>query len=539
MGKGNSRSNKKIKKYLPLFIGLALAMGVFIGSKLNFNDTTQKIFATNSKKDKLNRLIDYIDYEYVDNVNTDSIVDVTVNGILENLDPHSVYIPKSEYAHNADDMRGAFIGIGINFYFYKDSIAVIRPITGGPADVSGIRPGDRIIYADGRKLFGELIDRDSISNYLKGAINSKVALEIYRPSENQKLNIKLRRKQVPLISVDASYKLTEDLGYIKINRFSETTFNEFKKALDKLKEQGITKLVLDLRNNPGGYISTAERVVDEFLENNKLVLITKNKSGDTNKMFATSKGDFERGKLYVLINENSASASEIVAGALQDNDKGTIVGRRSFGKGLVQREMSLGDGSAVRLTIARYYTPTGRSIQKPYGNGNESYYKDYEKRYRNGELIHADSIKVDDSLKYVTPKGKVVYGGGGIIPDVFVPKDTSMENETIQYVSRSGFMSYFIFEYLDKNRSLFEGMDFETFRKQFKVSDKLRKDFIEYAKFDEAQIDLSNYSQELKRTLKANIAQQLFGPNEYEIILNENDPMILKVLDLEQEGHLE
>lgn len=539
MGKGNSRSNKKIKKYLPLFIGLALAMGVFIGSKLNFNDTTQKIFATNSKKDKLNRLIDYIDYEYVDNVNTDSIVDVTVNGILENLDPHSVYIPKSEYAHNADDMRGAFIGIGINFYFYKDSIAVIRPITGGPADVSGIRPGDRIIYADGRKLFGELIDRDSISNYLKGAINSKVALEIYRPSENQKLNIKLRRKQVPLISVDASYKLTEDLGYIKINRFSETTFNEFKKALDKLKEQGITKLVLDLRNNPGGYISTAERVVDEFLENNKLVLITKNKSGDTNKMFATSKGDFEHGKLYVLINENSASASEIVAGALQDNDKGTIVGRRSFGKGLVQREMSLGDGSAVRLTIARYYTPTGRSIQKPYGNGNESYYKDYEKRYRNGELIHADSIKVDDSLKYVTPKGKVVYGGGGIIPDVFVPKDTSMENETIQYVSRSGFMSYFIFEYLDKNRSLFEGMDFETFRKQFKVSDKLRKDFIEYAKFDEAQIDLSNYSQELKRTLKANIAQQLFGPNEYEIILNENDPMILKVLDLEQEGHLE
>jgi len=539
MGKGNSRSNKKIKKYLPLFIGLALAMGVFIGSKLNFNDTTQKIFATNSKKDKLNRLIDYIDYEYVDNVNTDSIVDVTVNGILENLDPHSVYIPKSEYAHNADDMRGAFIGIGINFYFYKDSIAVIRPITGGPADVSGIRPGDRIIYADGRKLFGELIDRDSISNYLKGAINSKVALEIYRPSENQKINIKLRRKQVPLISVDASYKLTQDLGYIKINRFSETTFNEFKKALDKLKEQGITKLVLDLRNNPGGYISTAERVVDEFLENNKLVLITKNKSGDTNKMYATSRGDFEHGKLYVLINENSASASEIVAGALQDNDKGTIVGRRSFGKGLVQREMSLGDGSAVRLTIARYYTPTGRSIQKPYGNGNESYYKDYEKRYRNGELIHADSIKVDDSLKYVTPKGKVVYGGGGIIPDVFVPKDTSMENETIQYVSRSGFMSYFIFEYLDKNRSLFEGMDFETFRKQFKVSDKLRKDFIEYAKFDEAQIDLSNYSQELKRTLKANIAQQLFGPNEYEIILNENDPMILKVLDLEQEGHLE
>lgn len=535
MKKSTSKSVANLRKYLPLWVGLGLAIGVLIGSKLNFSDNTQKIFATNSKKDKLNRLIDYIDYEYVDNVNTDSIVDVTVNGILENLDPHSVYIPKRDYAKNADDMRGAFIGIGVSFYIYRDTIAVIRPIEGGPAELAGIKAGDRIIYADGKKLFGELVERDSITNYLKGAINSKVALQIYRPSENKKLDIKVRRKTVPLISVDASYKLTDDLGYIKVNRFSETTFNEFKTALDKLKDQGISKLVLDLRNNPGGYISTAERLVDEFLENNKLVLITKNKSGEINKTFATRRGDFEQGQLYVLINENSASASEIVAGALQDNDKGIIIGRRSFGKGLVQREMSLGDGSAVRLTIARYYTPTGRSIQKPYGNGNDSYYKDYEKRYRNGELIHADSIKVADSLKYVTPKGKVVYGGGGIIPDVFVPKDTSMENETIQYVSRSGFMSYFIFEYLEKNRNIFSEMSFENFRTQFEVDEKLSTEFLEYAKFDEAQIDLSQYALELKRTLKANIAQQVYGPNEYEIILNETDPMILKVLELEGE----
>jgi len=527
------------KIYLPLWIGLALAVGVFVGSKLNFGDTPEKIFATNSKKDKLNRLIDYIDYEYVDNVNTDSIVDVTVNKILQNLDPHSVYIPKKEYAHNADDMRGAFIGIGVSFYVYKDSIAVIRAIEGGPAEKAGIKGGDRILYADGKKLFGELVDRDSISNYLKGEINSRVALDVYRPSENKVLEIKVRRKQVPLVSVDASYKMTDDLGYIKINRFSETTFKEFNAALLKLKEQGITKLVLDLRNNPGGYISTAERVVDEFLENNKLVLITKNKSGEINKTYSTRRGDFENGKLYVLINENSASASEIVAGALQDNDKGTIVGRRSFGKGLVQREMSLGDGSAVRLTIARYYTPTGRSIQRPYGNGNDTYFSDYEKRYRDGELIHADSIKVADSLRYVTPKGKVVYGGGGIIPDVFVPKDTSIENETLQYVSRSGFMSYFIFEYLEKNRGIFDGMSFEDFRKNFQLDDKLSKEFIEYARFNEAQIDLSKYTEELKRTLKANIAQQLFGPNEYEIILNEKDSMLIKVLELEAENHLD
>ena len=539
MENNTSTSRSKQWKYMPLWIGMALALGVFIGSKLNFSDNTEKIFATSSKKDKLNRLIDYIDYEYVDDVNTDSIVDVTVNGILENLDPHSVYIPKSQYAHTADDMRGAFIGIGVSFYIYKDSIAVIRTIEGGPAEIAGIKGGDRIIYADGKKLFGELIERDSISNYLKGEINSKVALDVYRPSENKTLEIKVRRKQVPLVSVDASYKLSEDLGYIKLNRFSETTYKEFKSALSKLKDQGITKLVLDLRNNPGGYISTAERVVDEFLENNKLVLITKNKSGDINKTYATRKGDFEHGKLYVLINENSASASEIVAGALQDNDKGTIIGRRSFGKGLVQREMSLGDGSAVRLTIARYYTPTGRSIQRPYGNGNDTYYSDYEKRYRNGELIHADSIKVADSLKYVTPKGKVVYGGGGIIPDVFVPKDTSMENETIQYVSRSGFMSYFIFEYLEKNRVFFEGMKFDDFRNNFNVEDNLSKEFIEYAKFSEAKIDLSKYTEELKRTLKANIAQQLFGSNAYEIILNLNDPMLLKVMELEAENHLD
>ena len=522
------------KTYVPLVVGVAVAAGVFIGSKLNFNDTTEKIFATNSKKDKLNRLIDYIDYEYVDKVNTDSIVDVTVNGILENLDPHSVYIPSDAYEDNADDMRGNFTGIGISFYPYKDSIAVIRAIKGGPAAKAGIIGGDRILFADGKKLFGENIHRDSISEYLKGEINSKVNLQVYRKGETALLDFKVKRRRVPLVSVDASYKLTDNIGYIKVNRFSETTYTEFETALDELIDKGITKLVLDLRNNPGGYISTAERILDEFLENDKLMLITKNKNGDENRSYATRRGNFEDGKLYVLINENSASASEIVAGALQDNDKGVIIGRRSFGKGLVQREMSLGDGSAVRLTIARYYTPTGRSIQKPYGNGNDAYYSDYEKRYNNGELISADSIKVADSLRFVTKKGKVVYGGGGIIPDVFVPKDTSVENETLQFVSRNGFMSFFIFEHLEKNRHIFDGISFEEFARSYEVDNELSDEFLVYAKFDKAHLDLSNYSSTLKKALKANIAQQVYGPNAYEFIMNQDDPMILKVLQLDQ-----
>jgi carboxyl-terminal processing protease len=521
------------KKYLPLLLGLAIAVGIFLGSKLNFSDTSDKIFATNAKKDKLNRLIDYIDYEYVDHVNTDSIVDVTVNGILENLDPHSVYIPANQYQDNADDMRGHFVGIGVSFYVYKDTIAVIKTIEGGPAEKAGIKAGDRILYADEYKIFGDAIPRDNITARLKGEINSKVLLKIARKGEEELLKFNVKRNEVPLLSVDASYKLTNEVGYIKVNRFSETTHKEFKSALEILIDKGITALILDLRDNPGGYISTTQQVIDEFLEDDQLILITKNKSGKEDLIFATSKGSFEDGRLYVLINQNSASASEIVAGALQDNDRGTIVGRRSFGKGLVQREMSLGDGSSVRLTIARYYTPTGRSIQRPYSNGNNAYYNDYESRYKNGEMLSVDSIKVADSLRFVTPKGKVVYGGGGIIPDVFVPKDTSLENETLEYISRSGFASYFVFEYLEKNRTQFSDITLKDFVANYDVDEDLLNQFIDYSIIDKDHSEFRNHLEHIKTIIKASIAQQIFDTNTFELILNNDDKMIQKVLDLE------
>lgn len=515
---------------------MAVAVGVFIGGKLNFADTSDRLFTSNSKKDKLNRLIDYIEYEYVDDVNTDSIVDVTVNGILDNLDPHSTYIPKGEMERVSENMKGDFVGIGVSFYTYKDTVTVIRPVEGGPSEKAGIKGGDRIIVADGDSIFGRQWSNDDIIQKLKGEKNSKVHLTVYRKGEDRLLDFDIKRTVIPIKSVDASYMLTSRLGYIKINRFAESTYREFKSALDQLQDYGATQLVLDLRDNPGGFLGIAEQIVDEFLEDDKLILFTKNKAGKIERSYATRNGDFEEGEVYILINENSASASEIVAGALQDNDKGTIIGRRSYGKGLVQREMALGDGSAVRLTVSRYYTPTGRSIQRPYHNGhNEEYYNDYYKRLRNGELVEEENIEVADSLKFVTPKGKIVYGGGGIIPDIFVPLDSSVHNETLTYIKRRGYVSNFVFEELDRDRSVYGDVDKEDFIQNFEVSDDIVVKFQEYLnKRERVKMTFVAYHDAIKRMIKADLADQLYGGNTYERIINASDDMILEVVKLSE-----
>lgn len=528
-------SNYK-QKYLPLIIGVAIAAGVFVGGRLSFTDSSDRLFSSNSNKDKLNRLIDYIDYEYVDEINTDSIVDVTVNGILNNLDPHSVYIPKSELQRVSENMKGDFVGIGINFYTYKDTIAVIRAVKDGPSDKAGIKSGDRIVVANGDSIYGKKWSNTDIINKLKGEINTMVDLKVYRRDEANLLDFTIKRDHVPIESVDASYMMTNDMGYIKINRFAESTYKEFKSGLDELQKQGATKLVLDLRDNPGGFLSIAEQIVDEFLADDKLILFTKSKNGNIEKSFATRKGDFEDGEVFVLINENSASASEIIAGALQDNDKGTIVGRRSYGKGLVQREMELGDGSAVRLTVSRYFTPTGRSIQRSYDNGNKDYYDEYFERLDSGELLDADKIEVNDSLKFRTPKGKIVYGGGGIIPDVFVPIDTSTKNETLTYLLNRGFFSYFVFEELDKDRSAYDGISKQDFIGNFIVSDDIVVRFQDYLNIrSEHNITFVAYHKTVKQYIKATLAEQLFGRESYEEIINENDIMIEEVKKLNQE----
>ncbi|MCK0161060.1 S41 family peptidase [Allomuricauda sp. F6463D] len=526
---------KKIKGYIwPTLLALAVALGIFIGGKLHFNDSPEKLFSTNSKKDKLNRLIDYIDYEYVDDVDTDSIVDVTVNNILGKLDPHSVYISKDEMEDVAESMKGDFAGIGVSFYMFRDTITVIRTIKNGPSYISGIKPGDRILMADRDTLYGRRIANDDVVSNLKGKIGTKVNLKVFRKTENRIMEVPVVRDRVPIRSVEAYYMLTNEMGYIKINRFAESTFKEFKDALRKLKLKGAEKLTLDLRDNPGGYLGIAEKLADEFLREDKLILFTKNKKGRIKKAYATNKGDFEDKPVYVLINERSASASEIIAGALQDNDIGTIVGRRSFGKGLVQREMDLGDGSAVRLTISRYYTPTGRSIQRSYKNGNHDYYKRFMERYNNGELTSADSIKVADSLKFVTPKGKVVYGGGGIIPDVFVPIGSNQEEAIESMDDTYQFFARFVFEHLEEDRTLYDGYTQNQFLDEFTVDDILFDRFIQFVLDRKIKLDFYAYEDKIKAYLKANIAEQLYSPNLSAQIKGEYDPMLKKVKVLDK-----
>jgi carboxyl-terminal processing protease len=524
---------RKHNYILPTIIAAALSFGVFIGGKLHFNDTPEKLFTTNSKKDKLNRLIDYIDYEYVDDVDTDSIVDVTVNNILEKLDPHSVYIPKREMNEVSENMKGDFVGIGINFYPYKDTISVIRTVDDGPSFLKGILPGDRILMADNDTLYGRGLESDRIVEKLKGKKGSYVELTVYRKSEDRTFKVNIKRDIVPIKSVESYYMMTPIMGYIKVNRFAESTFKEFKSALKALRKQGAEKLTLDLRDNPGGYLGIAEQMADEFLEDGKMILFTKNKKGKIDKIYATAKGSFEDKPIYVLINERSASASEIIAGALQDNDIGTIVGRRSFGKGLVQREMELGDGSAVRLTVSRYYTPTGRSIQRPYENGNKDYYKRFTDRYHNGEMVSVDSIKVADSLKFTTPKGRVVYGGGGIIPDVFVPIGTN-EEEAVESMDSLGFLSFFVFEYLDEDRKRFDDISKDEFIDAFKVDDILFERFVDYSVNRGLKMNFYDFEEQLKLYLKAALAEQLFGANVHAKIKSTSDAMLKKVLDLDK-----
>lgn len=518
---------KKNRVYIPLLLGVALALGFLLGGYFNF-PARHKNWLTNNPKNKINKLLELIDAEYVDSVNTDSIVDLTVNNILAQLDPHSVYMPPSVQAEEAQNMKGDFVGVGINFFLYKDTVAVVKPLANGPSAKAGILPGDRILYAGKTRLYGRKLDSDYLFSEFRGDEGSPLELTVYRKSTQKKFKVKLKRAVVPIKSVDAALMLSPTVGYLKINRFAETTYDEFQVGMTRLRNAGMKTFVIDLRDNSGGYMEMAVKIADELLVDKKLIVFTKDKKGKIEKANATEVGDFEQGKVCILINENSASASEILAGAIQDNDRGVIIGRRSFGKGLVQKETSFDDGSAVRLTVARYYTPTGRSIQKPYKKGDEADYEnEFNHRFENGELYDKDSIKVADSLKFKTKKGKIVYGGGGIVPDVFVPLEGKKGEESISYIMQeSGVVSNFVFEQLDAKRLTLMQMGYQKLAAYMSKNDEYFNRFQKYLNQMGLHVRLSQNKSLVQKYLTAEFASQLFGDEKYYEISLKNDPMI-------------
>ena len=520
-------SNKKLSYYLPIILALVLVVGIMIGAQLHF-------FSQNKKYNKMQDVLNYISNSYVDTISKERLAKEAISGMLASLDPHSVYIPASDFNEANDPLKGNFEGIGIEFRILKDTITVMNTLPGGPSEKIGIHAGDRIVNIDGKNVAKVNISNEQVVKKLKGKRGTQVKVTVFRQSLRKTKNFNITRDVIPTYSIDVSCIVSNHIGYIKLTKFSATTTTEFPNALKKLKSEGMNKLILDLRGNSGGFLDAAISLADEFLPNKKLIVYTKGVHRSTEYAYATDKGQFEKEQLVILIDEWSASASEILAGAIQDNDRGLIIGRRSFGKGLVQDQLNMPDGSALRLTIARYYTPTGRCIQRPYTKGTEEYYSDIYKRYSSGELQHPDSIHFPDSLKFKTPKGKIVYGGGGIMPDVYIPlksNDFSLFNR----LSEEGIMYQFTFDYVEKNKSSLS--KYKTLKDfdQFKITDNIYNDFLHFA--EQTGIKVNEKEKEhskniLVNQLKALIGRYILGEEAYYQTLNNNDEIFLKAIQI-------
>ena len=518
-----------------LLFSLILIIGMFLGVK--FQEEIRGL-GFKSKSSSMEQVMRLIEKKYVDTVDVKKLEQENIEDLLSKLDPHSVYIPAEEFKRVNEQLEGNFEGIGIEFYLLNDTIYVVSAISGGPSEQLGIRSGDKIIKVDGKIVAGKKIANSDVTKMLRGESGSKVKVSIKRKNKKELLEFDITRGTIPLNSVDVAYMTSKDIGYIKVSSFGGTTYDEFFEGLKKLKKEGMKSLILDLRGNPGGYLNTAIMIVDELLGDKKLIVYTEGKSSPKKEEFATEAGNFENGKLIVLIDEGSASASEIVAGAVQDWDRGVIVGRRSFGKGLVQEQATLADGSRLRLTVARYYTPTGRCIQKPYDKGLEAYKSDLSNRYVHGELSNADSIKISKQKAYITPLGKKVYGGGGITPDIFIPIDT---NDYSYFYSRSiseGLLSEFMYKYTDANKDkLSKFKTAEEFVAGFEVSDGLFGQFLSYSakKGNQANnSDIKRSSSSMKTQMKAIIARQYFRNEGYYMVMKSLDKGLLKSISLLQ-----
>ena len=530
--------NKRIAIWLPVIIAASIALGIFIGN--HYLSISTGKFRSYASGNKINAILDIIDEQYVDTVNMSQLVEGAIPKIFSELDPHSGYIPAADAQMVNEELEGSFSGIGVSFNLQTDTILVISVIPGGPSEKAGLLAGDRIITINDSLFAGNNSSQGKIMKTLRGAKNSVVKLGIKRSTSQDLLYFNVTRGDVPVNSVDVAYVVREGVGYIKVNKFARTTYNEFITAIAKLKQQNCKSFIIDLRGNTGGYMDAAINMINEFMANGRLIVYTEGKAFPRNDVYANGTGTCQDAPIVVLTDEFSGSASEIFAGAIQDNDRGLIIGRRTYGKGLVQSQIPLSDGSALRLTIARYYTPSGRCIQKDYELGKtDEYDQDLFNRFMHGEFDSADSIKINNSLKYQTSLGRTVYGGGGIMPDIFIPRDTSGVTSYFSNVINSGVLNLFTLEYSDNNREKLSS--FKTYQELYNYLKKhpLLDKFTNYAvsKGIRKRVTLINISAKLiENQLHSYIVRNFFNDEGFYPIFLKDDVTLLKAVEVIEQG---
>jgi len=530
--------NNKTKVFLPILLAMAIVVGMYMNSFFQ-HSSGPRIFnaPATTASHKLDAVLNMIVDDYVDTVSAERLVEQAIPAILKDLDPHTVYIPKEDLQRFNEDLKGNFGGIGVQYITYRDTVTVVKAIEGGPSEYAGVLAGDRIVKVDTTPIIGADLSTEFIQGKLKGPKGTGVKVQIVRRGVKGLLELDIIRGSIPVASVDVAYMINNDLGYIKVKRFGATTYHEFSKGLEDLKQQGLKKLVVDLRGNSGGYMSAATNMINEFLPEGKMIVYTEGKSQAKTDYVSTGSGDYQDLPIVILIDEGSASASEIFAGAIQDNDRGKVIGRRSFGKGLVQEQRMLPDGSAMRLTVARYYTPTGRCIQKSYSNGKADYNNDITKRFIHGEFEKRDSIHFADSLKFTTPEGNIVYGGGGIMPDIFIPVDTTGYSSYFIELNHKGLIHRFAFYYVDEHRDEMTNLSNVKEILDYLNDKPLIKELTKYC--EDAGVKTNkkglDYSLEIIKTqMKAYLARNIIDDDGFYPIIHKLDKTLDYVIDMEE-----